>query len=80
MAVLQWDHKLSMYLAYNQIQGHPCVSVHLLFIMVTPGDATMTGMRKLSYCNHLDVPATMTGMRKVRVTAIALMFLLQGLV
>ena len=62
MAVLQWDHKLSMYLAYNQIQGHPCVSVHLLFIMVTPGDATMTGMRKL------------------RVTAIALMFLLQGLV
>ena len=47
MAVLQWDHKLSMYLAYNQIQGHPCVSVHLLFIMVTPGDATMTGMRKL---------------------------------
>ena len=60
MAVLQWDHKLSMYLAYNQIQGHPCVSVHLLFIMVTPGDATMTGMRKL------------------RVTAIALMFLLQG--
>ena len=60
MAVLQWDHKLSMYLAYNQIQGHPCVSVHLLFIMVTPGDATMTGMRKL------------------RVTAITLMFLLQG--